>query len=309
MYNYIFFIIFGILIFLLWNNYNSFSVGIPTANIYESGGNYALYTGQPPDGSGNLIRQEELTTRQIEYLKPHINSPDFNEFIGVDDNSLIEYIQYLRNQEYTERIREINPNLVADTNNLAELLQQIQNNLDESERLLAYALVLTRCAVDSSLTNLDFNTFEMIGRYNREELTGGTFNNDDLFAIIGVINGILTETPRTPNNQINIINFYKLIKFMIKLLKFGVSIDKIIHVLINLPDFLQNDYLITDTWIENLYMYIYIYANSTVESFTLFNNILGDFNMSNRRGIMACDATIFRKFKSISKFEGDRNNL
>ena len=112
---YLIFLIIGIILFILWNNYDSFSVGVPfnigdkvvikpgtwwndygyDTTINARRGEIVTYAEQyeDPPGSGNLVAGDRLYV--VRYVDPVAGTPIAQEFGGTQIE-LYNYLMYLR---------------------------------------------------------------------------------------------------------------------------------------------------------------------------------------------------------------------
>jgi len=110
MYKYLFFIICGIILFLLWNKYDGFSIGIPTYVLLQNtNGSYSIEeAGGGSDGTQTLLWTGELDIRQYgevnEYI--HYNEEDpRNIFYFLGGGELM--LDSTSNEHYRKRLKSI----------------------------------------------------------------------------------------------------------------------------------------------------------------------------------------------------------
>jgi hypothetical protein len=255
MYKYLFFIILGILLFIFLNNYNTFSIGIPT---------YSIQSIDPIITFSPAPESEHTFTGDTPVIATNGNGQTLQEYIYAQDDSAFPggYTNYVLvsesdpesdveegdpcNETLCEGIPTCDDLIRCKLNsfgfsetNIALLLDQY-HNYDISyillQRLNFSKACSTRLGNSSPAHLFSYDLLEMIGQqvgqvgqpaqYNELNLVGGYFDFDDL---IDIINLLTHENIFDGRNNFDFLS--ELIFMIIKALRLGISVEYIINSL------------------------------------------------------------------------------
>jgi len=238
-------IILGIILFLLWNNSENFSIGAVRVGLWRNTetGMYTL-TNEGVGGGFDPTNLERIE-RDVE-----INDDLFQELQQAIDQHPCEHPMQFLNAPAEGvppgvlecKIKKLTKNsgcVSCSTNSreLAELIQPLYDSiaLQRAEDRLAFATSFSKCAV------LSHDILEMIGEvdslpHSIDEngvIHGGYFNIDDALNILSTYLSTRTQGMGGMQN-LPPDNLFGIIKIIISLLRLGISSTRIIDIL-NVP--------------------------------------------------------------------------
>ena len=291
MYIYLFFIILGILLYILLNNYNTFSIGIPTYTIVSKTPSVPFapapeFTGNTPNDATVTINGQSLRLREYIESQDDSDFPDgyTNYFLFPIDSPEVEEGESpeIPESETPCPVEEGMPtpfdcyraqllSLGIDERLVNYIITEYIESQNLRKRLAFSCAAHSRLGSDSPLSFLSPDLLQLIlsdssltnVRVDEESniVDGGIFNLEDLIRILNYLN----------ENEIPI--YHRLVNNLIKLLKLGLTADEIISGLTQLefPLLIDNEdskFLIINIFliIKNLSFYNdHIYDRDALE--------------------------------------------
>lgn len=166
MYIYLFFIFLGILLYILLNNYNTFSVGIPTYNIQSK--NPGVVFTPAPEFTGNTVTDASVIINdQRLSLREYIESQDDSDFPG-------GYTNYVLVRNDSPEVEEGEPPCPVEEGMLTQfdcyraqllslsvdetltnyIISQVEQQVEQSELILSEKRLRLACATNQRLAEL-----------------------------------------------------------------------------------------------------------------------------------------------------------
>lgn len=249
MYIYLFFIILGILFFVLLNNHNTFSIGIPTYTIQSLTPNTPFLPGQDTDQiftAHYYVPRNNAINQQGQTLQEYIESHDDIDFPGgftnyvlvpidspeVDEGELV--LDPRSNEYYKQRLRSLG---ISDEN-----IDKLIEITSSQKKILSLA-----CATlpnDQSL----FTTFIRDSELYQSISQHIDRSNISLMDLINILENtkVFYQTLSREHN-ISLDNIYDIfIRLIVLLIMNGYNVEQIIEFITNL-----NDSTFLDDYLDN----------------------------------------------------------
>lgn len=331
MYKYSFFILFGIILYLLWNKYDGFSVGIPTYTIQSLTPGVSFSPAPESEHTFTGDTRVIATNGNGQTLQEYIDEQDGSDFPGGHQNYIL--VSESDPESDVEEGDPCNETLCEGIPTCDDLIRcklirfgfsdiNIALLLDQYHKYdISYILLQrlnfskacsTRLGHSSPAHLFSYDLFETIGQqvgqvdqpaqYNELNLVGGYFDFDDLIDIINLL------THENIFNGINGFNFLSELIFMIiKALRLGISVRDIINSLNGVNIFYNTD----NNTLKQLsdvgfnidyirYWFVVLYLNVFTTFFSDINPNMITYELRPR---------YLNKFKDDSNFTGDYTDL